>query len=264
MPATYEVQNPTGERSARPRPAALAEITAVPKGEAEKVLTTTNIWIATGLTLLPIATGLLGLFGGAALAMHLYDFSPALSGVCVVTGVLCAVLSVVVLICYQQFLPSRFMRSVARGAFSLRSQPLVDADDADAVFMDIVPRSHWGRTMMEPATDVGFWRIDRAAEELRFEGDRKRYRIPFDAVTSCEVEEIRMQSDDWGTSLYYATVLMVDTPNGLREIPLCGRHLEFRICRMPQRQARAEEFCDRIWSAVGRPLGSIPPMPPKI
>lgn len=50
---------------------------------------------------------------------------------------------------------------------------------------------------------------------------------------------------------------MVDTPNGLREIPLCRRHLEFRVCRMPQRQAQAEEFCDAIWSAIGRPLQAI-------
>lgn len=257
MPTTFEAPIPTGERSSRSRPAALAEITAVPKNEAGKVLTTTNIWIATGLTLLPILTGLVGLFGGAGLAMHFSDFSPALSGVCGVGGLLCAVLSVIALICYQQLLPSRFMRSVARRAFSLRNQPLVKADDPEAVFLDIVPRSNWGQTMMEPADDVGFWRIDRAARELHFEGDKKRYRIPFDAVMSCEVEAIRMQSDDWGTSLYYATVLMVDTPNGLREIPLCGRHLESRMCRMPQRQAQAEGFCDAIWSAIGRPLPAM-------
>jgi hypothetical protein len=254
MPATYEADIPSIKRSSRSRPAALAEIAAVPKSEAGKVLTTANIWIATGLTLLPILTGFVGLFGGAGLAMHFHDSLPWLAGACGVLGLLCAVSSVTVLVCYQQFLPGRFMRSVARGAFSLRSQPLVDADDPEAVFLDIVPRTNWGQTMMEPASDVGFWRIDRTARELHFEGDRKRYRIPFDAVMSCEVEAIRMQSDDWGTSLYYATVLMADTPNGLREIPLCGRHLEFRVRRMPQRRAQAEAFCDAIWSAIGRPL----------
>ena len=256
MPATYEVQTPPAERKPRSRSAALAEITAVPKNEAGRILTQTNIWIATGLTLLPILTGLVGLFGGAGLAMHFSDV-PVLSGIFGVGGMLCAVLSVVALICFQQFLPSRFLRSRARGAFSRRSQPLVEADDPEAVFLDIVPRSNWGQTMLEPAEDVGFWRIDRSARELHFEGDKKRYRIPFDAVMSCEVEAIRLPSDDWGTSLYYATVLMVDTPNGLREIPLCGRHLEFRVCRMPQRQAQAEEFCDAIWSAIGRPLQAI-------
>ena len=257
MPATCNMQTPAAERSPRSRSAALAEITPVPKNEAGRVLSAINVWIAAGLTLLPIGTGLLGLFGGSALAMHFHADIPWLAWIFGLGGLLTAALSVVALIGYQQFLASRFLLAAAQRAFARRNGPLVEAEHPEAVFVDIVPRSNWGRTMLEPATDIGFWRIDRNARELHFEGDSKRYRIPFDAVMSCEVEAIRLPSDDWGTSLYYATVLMVDTSNGLREIPLCSRHLEFRICRMPQRQAQAEEFCDAIWSAIGRPLQAI-------
>lgn len=106
--------------------------------------------------------------------------------------------------------------------------------------------------MLEPATDIGLFVIDHDKRELRFEGDRKRYRIPFDAVTACEVEPIRLNSDEWGNDLYFATVLTVETPTGAREIPLCGRHLEVGARRMRQRETQANEFCARILLAVAQ------------
>ncbi len=123
-------------------------------------------------------------------------------------------------------------------------------DQPGVVFLDIVPRSNWGRTMAEPATDVGLLAIDRSRQLLLFEGDNKRYRIPFAAVTSCEVAEIRMDSDQWGTDLYYATVLTAETASGSREIPLCGRQLTLQKRRMEQRRQQAEELCETIQQAL--------------
>jgi hypothetical protein len=228
-----------------------AEITSVPRAEARQVLTSANIGIATVLTLLPIPVGLASLIGGIAAGLTLGLAHPAVTPVCIIAGFVGAAASVLVLLRYQQFLPSRYLYSVARRAFSRRRDPLVRFNDPDVGFVDIVPRSNWGRTMLEPATDIGLFRIDPERRELLFEGDSKRYRIPFAAVAACEVEPIRLDADQWGNDLYYATVLTIDTETGPRELPLCGRHLTFQKRRMPQREQQAGELCTRILIALG-------------
>lgn len=228
----------------------LAEIRSVPRSDAGKVLSGCNIWISVGLTLLPIPVGLASLIGGIAAGVILGGANPALAGACVVAGIAGAVGSVIVLLQFQHFLPSRYFRSVARRAFAGRKDPLVRFEDADAEFVDIVPRSNWGRTMLEPATDIGLLRIDHDRRELLFEGDSKCYRIPFAAVRECEVEAIRLDADDWGNDLYFATVLTFETATGTREMPLAGRHLTFRKRRMPQREEQAEQLCARILTAL--------------
>lgn len=235
----------------KPSAGRLAEIKPVPPSEAGRVLTSFNICVATGLTLLPIGTGLVGGLGGLGLAAYLSGKDPLVAGLVAAGGVACGVLSVLVLLRYQQFLPSRYLQCVARRSFARRTNPLVRFENSDALFVDIVPRSNWGRTMMEPATDTGLFGINDSTRELLFEGDSKRYRIPFDAVTGCNVEAIRLDADEWGNDLYFATVLSFETATGPREVPLAGRHIEFSKRRMPQRRAQAEELCARIQQAIG-------------
>jgi hypothetical protein len=228
----------------------LAEIAPVPKGEAQKVLTSFHIGIAAGLTLLPIPAGLVGGLGGLGLAAWLSMQDPTLAGVVCAAAVLCAVGSVIVLLRYQQLLPGRYMRWVARRVFARRRTPLVQFDDEGVEFLDVVPRSNWGRTMLEPATDIGLLRIDRTAREVLFEGDARRYRIPFESVRGCHVEEIRMDADQWGNDLYYATVLAFESATGVREMPLCGRHLTLTVRRMAHRRAQAELLCQALQQAL--------------
>lgn len=228
----------------------LAEITPVPAKEAHRVLTSLNNWIAAGLTLLPIPVGLVGGFGGLGLGAYFSDTSGLAAGACAIGGLLCGGISVFVLVRLQQLLPSRYLRCVARSAFAKRTNPLVRPDDQNADFVDFVPRSHWGKKMLETATDIGFVKIDQARCELLIEGDAKRYRIPFSAVTACEVEEFCLDGDEWQTELHYVTVLQVETATGSREIPLAGRHLACRIRHAAQRREQAYELCDRISAAI--------------
>jgi hypothetical protein len=231
-------------------PHAQGEIVPVSKREAGQVLTSHHIGVETALTLLPIATGMIGGFGGLGLALYLSGRNVALAWLCGGAGAAIAVASVVVLLRFQQFLPSRYLWWVVRRSIARRVDPLVSVNDTEVEFVDIVPRSHWGKTMLEPATDTGLFRIDHARRELLLEGDQKRYRIPFAAVTDCHVEEIRMDADEWGNDLYYVTLLIVETATGPREIPLAGRHLRLEVRRMPQRCRQAQEFCARILMAL--------------
>jgi hypothetical protein len=218
--------------------------------EAHRVLTPLHTWIAAGLTLLPIPAGLVAGFGGLGLGAYFSDINGALAGVCAVAGVLCGALSVFVLVRLQQLLPSRYLRFVARRGLGSRANPLVRADDQTAQFVDFVPRSHWGRKMLETATDIGFFKIDQSRRELLMEGDAKRYRIPFSSVTACEVEEFCLEGSEWKADLHYVTVLQVETAMGSREIPLATRHLRCRIRHAEQRREEADDLCDRISAAL--------------
>jgi hypothetical protein len=66
-----------------------------------------------------------------------------------------------------------------RAKREIRSRPdwIVDPDDPEAMFVQIVPRCNWGRIMLETATDVGFLKVDASRREILFEGDKERYRI---------------------------------------------------------------------------------------
>jgi hypothetical protein len=225
-----------------------AEINSVPKREANKVLSPFHTGVATALIFLPVVVGLGGGIGLIVLGLAFADTSSAVTAGCVLAGFAVGVLSILVLLRYQHFLSSHYLKCVATSAVGQRSNPLVPASDPDAFFLEILPRSSWDK--LGPASDIGFFRIHREASELQFEGDAKRYRIPFSAVQSCEVEAIRLNSDQWGTDQYFATVLHVNTANGSREIPLHGKQLTFQKRRMPQRKAEAEALCAAIQEAV--------------
>jgi hypothetical protein len=225
-----------------------AEISSVPKREANKVLNPFNNGVATALIFLPVVVGLGGGIGLIVLGLAFADTNQAVTAASVLAGFAVGVLSILVLLRYQHFLSSRYLKYVATSAVAQRSNPLVPAGDSGALFLEILPRSSWDK--LGPASDIGFFRIHREASELQFEGDAKRYRIPFSAVQSCEVEAIRLSSDQWGTDQYFATVLNVNTANGAREIPLHAKQLMFEKRRMPQRQAEAEALCAAIQEAV--------------
>jgi hypothetical protein len=228
----------------------LAEIKAVPPKDAGRVLSPANIWIAAGLTLAPIPLALVGGIGGLIAAANLYGKLPAAAAACAVAGLAWGAGWVFALVSLQHFLASRYLRWIARQALAGRADLLVRPDDADADFVDMIPRGNWGAAMLEPASDAGFFKIDQSRRELLFEGDNKRYHIPFAAVTRCEVEEYALGAEKWEADLHFITVLGFQTANGPRELPLAGKHLGFHIRRAAQRRAQANEFCSRILMAL--------------
>jgi hypothetical protein len=226
----------------------LAEIASLPKRESCRVLTPFHTGVATALILLPVVVGLGGGIGLVVLGLSFADTNSAVTAACVIAGFTVGILSIFVLLRYQHFLSSNYLKFVATSVFGERSNALVPANANGATFLEILPRSSWDR--LGPAADIGFFRINRETRELQFEGDAKRYRVPFSAVQRCEVEAIRLSSDQWGTDLYFATVLNVNTANGSREIAFHAKQLTFQKRRMPQRQAEAESFCAAIQAAV--------------
>ena len=230
-------------------PTALAEITPVPRQDAKVVLSPSNVAIATALILLPIAAGLVGGVGLIALGVSLANVNQAITAGCVLGGIGWGVICILVLLRHQHFLASNYQLRVARAAFERRTVCVVNPGDRNARFVEILPRSSfakWG-----PAADIGFLAIDPANRQLRMEGDVKRYLMPFESIASCEVEAVKLESDQWGTDQYFVVVLVVNTDSGVRELPLATKPLTFTRRRMPERQAEAEELCEAICGAIG-------------
>ena len=235
---------------AESRPTRLAEITPVPRQDAKVVLSPTNVAITTALILLPAAAGLIGGLGLIALGVSLANVNQAITAACVLGGIGWGVLCIVMLLRHQHYLASNYQLRVARTAFERRTGGVVNPGDPNARFVEILPRSSfakWG-----PASDIGFLAIDPASRQLRLEGDAKRYVMPLESIISCEVEAVRLESDQWGTDQYFVAVLTVNTESGVRDLPLAIKPLTFARRRMPERQAEAEELCEEICRAMGR------------
>jgi hypothetical protein len=238
-----------------PAPAAakanrLTETSLVPSHEARRVLTSLHTCIGAALSLAPIAAGLMWGGGGLLIGFSLWDRTLGLAITAAVGGLLIGTLSILVLVYYQQFLASRYYRLIARIAFARRKAPLVRSGNQAALFLDVIPRSHWGKNMLEPATDLGFFLIDHESRALLFEGDTRRYCIPFESIKTCRIEEYCLDSDRREKSPYYVVILDTETTTGPREVPFACRHLDRRPCRAPQRHAQALALCTDILKAI--------------
>jgi len=118
---------------------------------------------------------------------------------------------------------NRFLLRRARAEFARRPKCLVDPNDPDALFTEIVPKLNWGRMMLETATDAGFLKVDPQRREILFEGDKERFRIPAEAITYCAVEfYVEGQGSHAATKIYYV-VLRANRPNDFWEVPIRER-----------------------------------------
>jgi hypothetical protein len=148
------------------------------------------------------------------------------------------------------WLSNRYLRGVVRREFPRRGTHVVDPNDPEALFVEIVPKLNWGKVKLETASDVGFLRMDKERREILFEGDKEYWRIPASAVTSCEVEVfVEGQGSHAATKLYY-TVLRAQHPDGFWEAPIRKRG-NTGIFASGKRRRRAEELRRKILELRG-------------
>jgi hypothetical protein len=206
----------------------IAEITPVPLAERGHVLTSATKLLENGLFLFQFllfaALGLSpALLGGLAATRRLFPGNQALSFAPVPVG-----LALAALLCW--FLGGRMLRKPwsadymfrkAQRQLLQRPEAIVDWDNDEAIFVEVVPRRNWGTIALQNADDVGFLHLDSQGRRLLIEGDNKRYRIPTAAVLSCEVELMNPDAaDDERATPIGLVVLKVRDRLGERELPL--------------------------------------------
>ena len=143
-----------------------------------------------------------------------------------------------------------YLRRHAKNEIRSRPNWIVDPDDPEAIFVQIVPRCNWGRVMLETATDVGFLKVDENRREILFEGDKERYCIPGQAIISCNVEQIIYGEGTAGRMTQYTTVLSAHCNTGIWENPI-GQRGDFGMLGASNRLRLAEELCAKILSIRG-------------
>lgn len=106
-----------------------------------------------------------------------------------ILGAVVALVAILYGLLLPNYLGNAYLRSVAVRKIRARPDALVNPRDADARFVEIIPRANWNRMMLENTTDIGFLAVDAQRREIRFEGDCQRCRIPADAIFSCTLEK---------------------------------------------------------------------------
>ncbi|HEY1788528.1 MAG TPA: hypothetical protein VGJ73_10250 [Verrucomicrobiae bacterium] len=117
---------------------------------------------------------------------------------------------------------NRYLRNVLRRELGRRTSVLVDPNDPDALFVECVPKLNWGKLMLDNASDAGLMVIDRQRREIRFEGDKERWRIPAASILYCELEVFIQQQGHYRNKMYYV-VLRVNHRAGFWEAPIRPR-----------------------------------------
>jgi hypothetical protein len=231
----------------------------LPDAEAWQILSRGTIYRAAFVQLSPL---LLGLGAAAALGvaayMHWGDWNDVVRGVVVAAGIAAPVAAVVYLLRYEEILPALYFLRKARVVIQARAEPVVEADDPDAAFVEHVPRANWHRLMMKNATDIGLFKVDARRRVLLFEGDRERWVIPAEGVLSCEVEEFtELGQEENKCNLHAVVVLTANVDGRVWEAPIQPRPTAFACWRAPERRRKAAELCATVRAVL--PGAEMPP-----
>jgi hypothetical protein len=236
-------------------------VEALPPEWGDAVLSKRNKFLAGAASLIPIV------LAGAGMAMIGWGLwrqpwaigpgegFPLLDWLLVAGGALAAGFGVVVCWNNVDFFNFRLGYRIARQAIQWRPSALVNPDDPQATYVDVVPREQWSDILSDRPSDVGFLKVDTAARQLLFEGVRQRYRIPGEALASCEVEPINAAAGRFTT---YVTVIRTRHPHATHEAdatdagvppweaPLLPRPVRFGKYGPVQKRGLPEELRDRI------------------
>src|SRR5262249_32102768 len=116
-------------------------------------------------------------------------------------------------------LGTAYLVRTLRRRWRARPDAIVSPDEPGSMVVEVIPRQNWQRPVLGAADDIGLLVLDTQRRELRFEGDRERYRIPVGCVESCRVEMVF--GSGAGRSDDYAAVLHARVAGRPWEAPLC-------------------------------------------
>jgi hypothetical protein len=240
-----------------------AVVSRIPSSRGGGVLTSGTAAVKNGLFLLQVLVVLGGSFlpvmlGGLAAQQHWLPggkevgFLPVLAGL----GLTALLLWVLIGGLLRNPWSSRYIYRKLRAALADRPDALVDVSNPDAILVEVIPRRNWGQLMLENADDQGFLLVDADRRQLLFEGDKSRYRIPAQALLSCDVELMNpnAENDSRATPLGIVILRFRDGHIGEREVPFLPRRAVSGDCLGGNYLERAHELQRRILASFAEPL----------
>lgn len=236
-----------------------ADIKPIPEHESPGILGTKTLIIGNLLTLAPA----LLFFGGVGLAAwdcHQFlleelrpaDNEPRLAagGLLIGLGIPLAVIGALWAFRNTTWLANVYLKHYTRQVIGSRPEALVQPNDPEAVFVEIVPPENC-RLMLETATDVGFLKIDSERREVLFEGGLERMRIPAGAVHKCGVARTVFGPGTGSAVKYFFVRLAVRLPDETREIQFAPRG-DFGQWGAGVREQRCRSLQERILKMAER------------
>jgi hypothetical protein len=230
-------------------------VSPLPEGEAGQVNTRGFIWRAGALQLSPLllAIAFAATFGWLAYA-HWDDWDQATLTATIAIAAAIPLGLLVYLIRYEHYLPGIYYHKRTMAVLRNRGDSFVDADDPDAVFVEVIPRANWARLMAQNARDVGLMKVDERKRVILFEGDRERWVIPAESILSCEVEEFtELGMEENKYNLHAVVVLVANIGGQPWEAPLCPRITTFTPWTADTRRRLARELRQMIRTILPTP-----------
>jgi len=199
------------------------EIKAIEPEYAGKAFSRGMLWGGTILTFVPLLI-FIGGFGLVAWAATILEGGVPPTEKFIAFGMLAAgivsgVGGMIMALTNPSYIACKILQNRLRRELARRPKRMVEPDNPEALFVEIVPKANWGRLKLSWASDVGLLLLDQAKRELLFEGDRERFRIPADAITYCGFEEFVSQHGHSRVTYYYM-VLRIESPTRFWEAPI--------------------------------------------
>jgi hypothetical protein len=147
---------------------------------------------------------------------------------------------------YEQYLSTQYGHRRMMRVLQSRAETYVDADDAMATFITVVPRGNWSKSFSQES-DVGLLKVDRERRAILFEGDREHWIIPAESILKCEAEEYtygNLPEDRF--NLRVAVILTANIDGAPWEAPLVPQNLAFRPWNPEVRRELARKLLAEI------------------
>lgn len=255
---TQSSRSPEESQDAGPK----EEITNLSPDFNGKVLTRKMAWQGNALALLGVIAfiGGLGLLAWGASILERDRIGPSqkTSGIVLcATGGTSVLVALIGILCDSTFGGNRLLRKRFVAQVATRTGVLVEPGNPDALFIEVVPKTNWGRNMLDTASDVGLLVIDKSRREIRFEGDKERWRLPAGRISQCDVEHYTHGQGLGATKLYYV-VLRVNRHEGFWEAPIRERRGVGIL--NSKRRKRARKLAAAIDEIRGAPAAHAPKM----
>jgi hypothetical protein len=195
------------------------------------------------LLMLPVLVPILTLAAGAVImwGLDLPD-GEIIGGVVFAVGFLLLIAYCVFETCFLSHYPSRCYLRWLRERIDRRPDAVVQADDPEAFYVQIIPRENWTISMGENASDMGLLRIDPARGELRYEGDLERWVVPAESIVSFRLHSFTPPNALPAMSEFWVVDLLVELEDDRDpwETPLACQPVHFEAWSPAKRKRGAE------------------------
>lgn len=129
---------------------------------------------------------------------------------------------------------------------ALRGDAIVMTNDRQARMVNMTCRENWDKVKLDVRDDIGLLALDEKRHELRIEGDKRRYRVPLEAIVLCQPECFHHPLDKKLLNQYWYVRLVVRVDRGERELLFAPAFTDWRPRTNESRRDLARQLCRHI------------------